>query len=209
MTGPSVDDALRDLREALVVEPSAGFADGVRRRVNVDGMQASGWIKCVGGVAAAAAIALAVVLPGDDRAEITPNASAVVQRHGAMPKGAALQSPHRPSAAVDRGEVSTQPISRRPATPPREGEPARVEPTMFVLTSQPERLRSLWRSVEDVDLPAPMIPSESAVVASVAIVPLEIEPLVLASPPRSDDGQSRGPIPVIRRAFDSASRSLR
>ena len=212
MTDRHVDDLLADLRSALDVQPSPGFAAGVRARIEQPRASFWSWRTIAAGTALGAAAVVAALMfvrpqPSVETAAPVAASTAVTP---AVPPAPSTVAPEAPA-----GVAATTPTARlASAGEPGERAASRSEPfdPLTVVTDQQEILQRMWASAGPARVSEEEFGRALQIAASTEIVPLDIDEIVV--PPVSGfDGM--GPLPVgvmptIRRVQDSdAGRSLR
>ena len=193
------DDLLKELGTALKVEPSSQFANGVRSRVQKSQARTT---QMWWGLAAAAAIGLAVMTLSRPSHEVAPQIATTNPVQAAVPAPAPTAGVAKPTPAPAVGGRVF-----RPGTSPIAG-PAVVraaasetsEPRLEVITNQGALLREMW-SVVGARLPLIEMEATDATgqeaATGVVVNPLVVPPIVVNEIGKEPAG---GGNPIIRRA---------
>jgi hypothetical protein len=196
MTDHSVDDLLSDLKTALDVTPSAGFAAGVRMRIAGERTRAHGWTRWWP-LAAAAAVAVSVAIAVVVRSQPSPHSA--VDRPASVAAAApiAVDAPVASVSAPAAPVTSTTSRVARSAPPHATGGSA-SEPALEVITNQAAVLQTLWarartrgNALEEVE-PRTVDDAPADAMREIVVPQVTIEPIVISALGNSG-GAAQGP----------------
>lgn len=170
MNDRRVDELLSELKTALDVEPSSGFAAGVRERVaHASGRQRPSWLVWVGmGLAAAAVVIVATVW--STRGAGTPAPVVATVANSAAPVVAAPSTVDRASQPV------TEPTTTNTGAKIVRRERAAAKPEVLVSRDEADGIRALVSGLNDGTID----PASLATPPPDASVPLEMPAIVIA-----------------------------
>lgn len=170
------DDVLDGVADALGVEPSARFADGVQKRISAHRLRRWSWRAFA--ASSAAVVAFIVLKPLVD---VAPVPASVVR---IVPPVAVVSA--NDSASVERRTVPPARVSERngPFRSPALGKAPRFE----VITNQMEVLRAAWQGWsggtaievvidEPADGPGPVI--DPVVVEAISVAPVVVNEIII------------------------------
>ena len=181
----SEQDVDRELKAALSVSPSPDFEARVLRRVEAD--RPSHWRQRYGWLAAAAAIVIVAGVFYAFNRTSTASPTQIVEQ--TTPRGGVVTAVREPPVSRPEVQIIPEPprvqAVRTRRSAPRSAvrtEPGTGEPEVIVPLNQMAAVRRFVRAVNEGRIDAPVEPQQGPLAPPeiLAIVPIVVEPIVLA-----------------------------